>query len=95
MSTFDAAINLIDAVFANVLQEPELSKSLLPDLFLFTYLVPATAGQEDAELSPHSKARDLWSRWIDKADEGPKEEIGNVLKARLREIVKNPNVAVT
>ncbi|KAF8899801.1 hypothetical protein CPB84DRAFT_1780009 [Gymnopilus junonius] len=94
--TFDAAIHLIDVVFVKILQEPDLPKSLLPNLFLFAYLLPASSGHEEVEVgTPQVKARALWSQWLDKAADEGKNEITDIVKDRLKDILRDTTIAPT
>ncbi|KAJ3517521.1 hypothetical protein NLJ89_g467 [Agrocybe chaxingu] len=94
-TAFEVTVYLIQTVFADILKDDELTKSLLPDVFLFTYLLPVCAAGDyvDIEVTPaQSSAKSLWEAWLKVASDEQKAEIGEDIKARLRSFVESTSV---
>ena len=105
---FEVAIGLVDTVFEKLslssseAKEGEtlLLKSLLPDIFLFGYLLPLcdrTMDLEDSESSSgishsYGAAKSLWERWIKSAKEDMKEEIVGTIKMTLKMFVEDTHI---
>ena len=102
---FEVAIGFVDTIFGKLSSSSSeagegqtlLLKSLLPDIFLFGYLLPLcdqTMDLEDLEGSSgisdsHGVAKRLWEGWIKSAKEGVKGEVVGVIKTRLRMFIED------
>ncbi|CAA7268465.1 unnamed protein product [Cyclocybe aegerita] len=95
MTTFDVTVYLIQAVFANILKDDELTKTLLPDIFFFAYLLPVCAAGDyvDIEVTPtQSSAKGLWEAWLKAASEEQKVAISEDIKARSKGFAESTSV---
>jgi hypothetical protein len=105
---FEVAIGFVDTIFEKLSSlsseakegETLLLKSLLPDIFLFGYLLPLcdrTMNLEDLEGSSnlshsHGAAKSLWEGWIKSAEEGVKGEVVGMIKMRLKMFIENTDM---
>ena len=105
---FEVAINLVDTIFDKLSSssseakegETLLLKSLLPDIFLFGYLLPLcdrTMDLEDLEGSngiSHSCgiAKRLWEGWIKSAKEDVKGEVVGMIKMKLKMFIEDTHI---
>ena len=100
---FEVAIGFVDTIFEKLSssfeakeEETLLLKSLLPDIFLFGYLLPLcdqTIDLEDFEGShSHGAAKRLWEGWIKSAKEGVKEEVVGMIKMRLKMYIEDTHI---
>ncbi|KAF8156982.1 hypothetical protein B0H34DRAFT_711453 [Crassisporium funariophilum] len=95
----EVTVDFIEAVFSYISRDTALLKSLLPDIFLFAYLLPLCdisdleeQEQEDAGSTSHIKAKGLWEEWIKVAEEGLKDEVVEMIKNKLRTFVEDTRV---
>ena len=105
---FEVAINLVDTIFEKLSsssseakeEETLLLKSLLPDIFVFGYLLPLcdrTMDLEDVEASngiSHSYgiAKSLWEGWIKSAKDDVKEEVVGMIKTKLKMFIEDTHI---
>lgn len=105
---FDVAIGIVEIIFGKLSsssseakeEETLLLKSLLPDIFLFGYLLPLcdrTMELEDLEGSSgigqsYGAAKSLWEGWIRSAKEGVKGEVVGMIKTRLKTFIEDTHI---
>ena len=105
---FEVTIGLVDTIFGKLSEssseakegETLLLKSLLPDIFLFGYLLPLcdrTMDLEDLEVSSginhgYGAAKSLWEGWIKIAKDDVKGEVVGVIKTRLKMIIEDTHI---
>jgi hypothetical protein len=105
---FEVAIGFVDTIFEKLSSssseamegETLLLKSLLPDIFLFEYLLPLcdrTTDLEDLESSSgisHSYgiAKSLWDGWIKSAKEDVKGEVVGMIKMKLKMFIEDTHI---
>ncbi|CAL1708694.1 unnamed protein product [Somion occarium] len=79
LSTFSTPLKLLQTVSST-----ELSMSLLPDIFLFAFVVP-----EFREIDPSQEptAEELWSSWNSQASEDNKHDVRAIVKQHLRDLL--------
>lgn len=94
ISDSETAIHLVQAVFGDVKGDTGFLVSLLPNLFLFAYLVPLIgANATDLQLSASQTiARTLWEEWLRDASEVEKTEVLALTKSRLKNILEDTGV---
>ena len=103
----EVAIGFVGTIFeklssssSEAKEETLLLKSLLPDIFLFGYLLPMcdrTMDLEDLEGSSgishsYGAAMSLWEGWIKNAKEGVKEEVVGMIKMRLKMFIEDTHI---
>jgi E3 ubiquitin-protein ligase listerin len=103
-AVFEVAIDFVGIIFGRLSSEVKegegLLNSLLPDMFLFGYLLPLcdrTAGLEDLEGSDdishsYEAAKGLWEAWIKNAKEGAKGEIVGMINLRLKAFIEDVHI---
>jgi len=101
---FEVAIDFVGTLFGKLSSSSEAEetplKSLLPDIFLFGYLLPLcdrTVDSVDSEgfsgvSHSHVAAKSLWEGWIKVAKEDVKEEVVGVIKMRLKVFVEDTHI---
>jgi hypothetical protein len=105
---FEVAIGFVDTIFEKLSSssseankgETLLLKSLLPDIFLFGYLLPLCdrtmdlEGLEGSNIISHSHgaAKSLWEGWIKSAKEGVKGEVVGMIKMRLKMFIEDTHI---
>ena len=104
---FEIAIDFVGIIFERLSSSYEgeegetLLKSLLPEIFLFGYLLPLcgrTVDSEDSEGSngvnhqSYGVAKSLWEGWIKSAEEGVKREVVGMIKMRLKMLVEDTHI---
>ena len=105
---FEVAIGFVDIIFGKLSSsssegkegETLLLKSLLPDIFLFGFLLPLcdrTMDLEDLEGSSgigqsHGVAKSLWEGWIKSAKEGVKGEVVGMIKMKLKMFIEDTHI---
>ena len=104
---FEVAIDFIDTIFEKLSSSSsegeKLLESLLPDIFLFGYLLPLcdrTMDLEDLEdlegssgiSHSHGVAKSLWEGWIKSAEEGVKGEVIGMIKTRLKMFIEDTHI---
>ena len=102
---FEIAIDFVGTIFGKLSSSSEakegegLLNSLLPDIFLYGYMLPVcdrTVGLEDLEGSDglshsHGAAKSLWEAWIQSAKVA-KEEILGMIKMRLKMCIEDTHI---
>ena len=95
MPVFGVVISLIESVFTSILQRDKLTKTLLPGIFLFAYLVPLcvrTLGV-DLEIEPSLlAAKGLWAEWLKVGSEVMKEETVEEVRGRLGAFMEDTTI---
>ena len=105
---FEVAIDLVDTIFGKLSsssseakdEETLLLKSLLPDIFLFGYLLPVcdrTMDLDDLEGSngishSYGTAKSMWEGWIKSAKEDVKVEVVGMIKMRLKMFIEDTHI---
>lgn len=92
ISVFDVCIDLIQVVFTKFLDKSELNESILPDVFLYSYLIPVSTAVDGAEvdITPSQAAgRNLWQEWLKGTSEGFRVEIVDIVKNRLKGLMED------
>ena len=100
---FEVTIDFVGTIFGKLSSSEEgetLLKLLLPDIFLYGYLLPLcdrTLDLEDLEDSSsishsHVAAKSLWEGWIKCAEEGVKGEVVGMIKMRLKIFVEDTHI---
>lgn len=104
---FEVAINFVGIVLgklssssSEVKEGEALLNSLLPDIFVFGYLLPLcdrTVGSQDLEGSDgmslsHGTAKSLWEVWSKGAEGSVKEEIVGMIKTRLKMLIEDMHI---
>jgi hypothetical protein len=107
--SFEVAIDLVDTIFEKLSSSSSEAKegetllltSLLPDIFLFGYLLPLcdrTTDLEDSEEAPsgishsYETAKSLWEGWIKIAKEDVKGEVVGMVKMRLKMFIEDTHI---
>ncbi|KDR72553.1 hypothetical protein GALMADRAFT_752797 [Galerina marginata CBS 339.88] len=90
-SVFDVVMHLVDAVFTKILEESRLLQSLLPDLFLFAFLLSPVGDQT----GPQATATTRWNEWLGGAGDDYKKEIMDIIKTKLKFILGDTNASLT
>ncbi|KAF9477335.1 hypothetical protein BDN70DRAFT_881303 [Pholiota conissans] len=90
-SVFDVCIDLIQAVYSKCLEEPELNESILPDIFLYSYLIPVSMAVEGVETPTLSQVagKTLWQEWLKGSSDGFKTKVVDVVKNRLKGLMED------
>lgn len=101
---FEVAIDFVGTIFGKLSspssEEEEgeaLLKSILPDIFLFGYLLPLCDRTLDSEglehyggdSHSHVAAKSLWEGWIRSAKDDGKGEVVGVIKMKLKMFVED------
>jgi hypothetical protein len=97
-SIFDVCVDLIQAAFTKCLDEPQFNESVLPDIFLYSYLIPistAVDGTEDNLTSSQAAGRSLWQEWLKGTSEGFKVQIVDIIKNRLKVVMEDTKAQPT
>lgn len=91
---FDVAISFIQAVSGSLVRDPELEKSIIPSIFIFSYLPSSQHhGNSVGHPSPSQQTGiALWQDWLKSASEGSRSAIVDVIKGQLRHLVDDPKV---
>jgi hypothetical protein len=93
-SIFDVSIDLLKAVFADLLGENALLRSLLPDVFIYSYLLP-NIGTEEAEIETTPSqvvAKGLWQEWLDTNSDEDKAEFSGLINGKLSGMIGGTTV---
>ncbi|KAF8970121.1 hypothetical protein BDZ97DRAFT_1792056 [Flammula alnicola] len=92
---FDVCVHLIQAVFPKLLEGPELLESLMLAIFLFSYLLPVSAGTEGAEIDVSSSqvtGKTLWQEWLKAASTEHQISVVDHVKSRLKGLMEDTHV---
>lgn len=95
LPTIDACIDLIQATAAQALPEIALVEVVLPDIFLYSYLIPistAPQGEEVDETPSQVTGKELWHEWVKTSTDDARNRVVDVIKDRLRELVANTSI---
>jgi hypothetical protein len=93
-SIFDVSIDLLKAVFADLLRENTLLRSLLPDVFIYSYLLP-NIGTEEAEIETTPSqvvAKGLWQEWLDTSSDEDKAAFSGLVNGKLSGMIGGTTV---
>ncbi|KAF8198654.1 hypothetical protein BJ912DRAFT_1055525 [Pholiota molesta] len=91
-------VDLIQAAFTKCLDEPQFNESVLPDIFLYSYLIPistAVDGTEDNFTPSQAAGRSLWQEWLKGTSEGFKVQIVDIIKNRLKAVMEDTKAQPT
>lgn len=89
---FDVAISFIQAVFGSLVEDPEFEKSIVPSIFIFSYL-PSLQHNGDPSSHPspaQQTGTKLWQEWLQSASQGSRAVILDIITGRLKNIIDDP-----
>ena len=87
---FEPMVVLLQTVFEHhaLLVTPNLTTSLLPDIFIMAYLIPKCYDSSQQQRSVDT-GQDLWASWLKKVSSDVKSNVVVALKRKLSDILRS------